>query len=218
MVGAGRRRRVAGAAVRRRARAPRSPTCAPRPAARPRSSRWPARASPRSTVRRTRLVRLRREFHAARLDRRDRRRRRAGMATSRAVRRRAARRALLVDRHHPPPSRRAVAQGRGRHSELASRCSSGCSTAPSTLTQAGRHAGLLRLLARAGGRRASRSRRCWRASRASRASRSRPAELFGRAEFVTPDGDLRTLPLHLPDPEPRWGGLDGFFAARLMRI
>ena len=42
-------------------------------------------------------------------------------------------------------------------------------------------------------------------------------ELFGRAEFVTADGDLRTLPLHLPDPDPRWGGLDGFYAARLIR-
>ena len=44
-----------------------------------------------------------------------------------------------------------------------------------------------------------------------------PAELCGRAEFVTPAGDLRTLPLHLPDPDPRWGGMDGFYAARLVR-
>jgi 16S rRNA (cytosine967-C5)-methyltransferase len=42
-------------------------------------------------------------------------------------------------------------------------------------------------------------------------------DVFGRGEFVTPDGDLRTLPLHLPDPDPRWGGLDGFYAARLTR-
>ena len=42
-------------------------------------------------------------------------------------------------------------------------------------------------------------------------------ELFGHGEFVTADGDLRTLPLHLPDPDPRWGGLDGFYAARLTR-
>ena len=45
-----------------------------------------------------------------------------------------------------------------------------------------------------------------------------PSEVFGQAEFVTPDGDLRTLPQYLPDPEPQWGGLDGFFAARLTRI
>jgi 16S rRNA (cytosine967-C5)-methyltransferase len=38
----------------------------------------------------------------------------------------------------------------------------------------------------------------------------------GHAEFVTTEGDLRTLPLHLPDPDPRWGGLDGFYAARLV--
>jgi 16S rRNA (cytosine967-C5)-methyltransferase len=42
-------------------------------------------------------------------------------------------------------------------------------------------------------------------------------EVFGHAEFVTSDGALRTLPLHLPDPDPRWGGLDGFYAARLTR-
>ncbi len=42
-------------------------------------------------------------------------------------------------------------------------------------------------------------------------------DLFGRAEFVTPNGDMRTLPLHFPDQDPRWGGLDGFYAARLKR-
>ena len=44
-----------------------------------------------------------------------------------------------------------------------------------------------------------------------------PQEAFGHPEFVTADGDLRTLPLHLPDPEPRWGGIDGFYAARLIK-
>ena len=33
------------------------------------------------------------------------------------------------------------------------------------------------------------------------------------SEFITPDGDMRTLPSHWPDI----GGLDGFYAARLMR-
>jgi len=42
-------------------------------------------------------------------------------------------------------------------------------------------------------------------------------DVFGRAEFVTADGDLRTLPLHLPDADPKWAGLDGFYAARLTR-
>jgi 16S rRNA (cytosine967-C5)-methyltransferase len=42
-------------------------------------------------------------------------------------------------------------------------------------------------------------------------------DVFGRTEFVTIDGDLRTLPQQLPDPDPRWGGLNGFYAARLIR-
>jgi 16S rRNA (cytosine967-C5)-methyltransferase len=42
-------------------------------------------------------------------------------------------------------------------------------------------------------------------------------EVCGCAEFVSAEGDLRTLPLHLSDPDPRWGGLDGFYAARLTR-
>ncbi len=45
-----------------------------------------------------------------------------------------------------------------------------------------------------------------------------PEEVFGRVEFINSHGDLRTLPLHLPDPDPRWAGLDGFFAARLLRL
>jgi 16S rRNA (cytosine967-C5)-methyltransferase len=44
-----------------------------------------------------------------------------------------------------------------------------------------------------------------------------PAEVADHAEFLTAAGDLRTLPIHLPDPDPRWGGLDGFYAARLTR-
>jgi len=37
------------------------------------------------------------------------------------------------------------------------------------------------------------------------------------AEFVNSDGDLRTLPTHLPSDDPRLAGMDGFFAARLRR-
>ena len=43
-------------------------------------------------------------------------------------------------------------------------------------------------------------------------------EIAGSAEFLSPHGDLRTLPSHWPDPDPRMSGLDGFFAARLERI
>ena len=42
-------------------------------------------------------------------------------------------------------------------------------------------------------------------------------EVGGLAELLTPAGDLRTLPCHLPDPDPRMAGLDGFYAARLER-
>src|SRR5690606_5788846 len=40
-------------------------------------------------------------------------------------------------------------------------------------------------------------------------------EAGGCAEFISPEGDLRTLPQYLPDAAPEWGGLDGFYAARL---
>jgi len=40
-------------------------------------------------------------------------------------------------------------------------------------------------------------------------------EIPGADAFLTPEGDLCTLPLHWPSDEPRMGGLDGFFAARL---
>src|SRR5262249_53967644 len=43
-------------------------------------------------------------------------------------------------------------------------------------------------------------------------------EVHGCSEWLTADGDLRTLPCHLPDPDSRMGGLDGFYAARLQRI
>jgi hypothetical protein len=43
-------------------------------------------------------------------------------------------------------------------------------------------------------------------------------EVFGHDEWITSDGDLRTLPCHLPDPEPKMTGLDGFYAARLVRL
>jgi 16S rRNA (cytosine967-C5)-methyltransferase len=45
------------------------------------------------------------------------------------------------------------------------------------------------------------------------------AEVGGLAELLTPAGDLRSLPCHLPDAaDPRLSGLDGFYAARLDRL
>jgi 16S rRNA (cytosine967-C5)-methyltransferase len=43
------------------------------------------------------------------------------------------------------------------------------------------------------------------------------SEVSGHAEFVTKDGDLRTLPCHLPDTDSRLAGIDGFYAARLVK-
>ena len=41
-----------------------------------------------------------------------------------------------------------------------------------------------------------------------------PDEVFGHSEWISPEGDLRTLPCHLPQQ----GGMDGFYAARLKRL
>jgi 16S rRNA (cytosine967-C5)-methyltransferase len=43
------------------------------------------------------------------------------------------------------------------------------------------------------------------------------SEVAGLAEVLTPEGDLRTLPCHLPHADPRLSGLDGFYAARLVK-
>jgi 16S rRNA (cytosine967-C5)-methyltransferase len=43
------------------------------------------------------------------------------------------------------------------------------------------------------------------------------AEMFGCAEFISKDGDLRTLPCHFPDTDSRFAGIDGFYAARLLK-
>lgn len=42
-------------------------------------------------------------------------------------------------------------------------------------------------------------------------------EVAGLSELITSNGDLRTLPCFLPHADPKLGGLDGFYAARLIR-
>jgi 16S rRNA (cytosine967-C5)-methyltransferase len=42
-------------------------------------------------------------------------------------------------------------------------------------------------------------------------------EVAGLSQILTASGDLRTLPCHLPHEDPRLGGLDGFYAARLIK-
>jgi 16S rRNA (cytosine967-C5)-methyltransferase len=44
------------------------------------------------------------------------------------------------------------------------------------------------------------------------------AEVGDRGELLTANGDLRTLPCHLPDATPQLSGMDGFYAARLERL
>ena len=44
-----------------------------------------------------------------------------------------------------------------------------------------------------------------------------PEEVSGLAEIINSQGDLRTLPSHLAHADPRLGGLDGFYAARLVK-
>jgi 16S rRNA (cytosine967-C5)-methyltransferase len=46
----------------------------------------------------------------------------------------------------------------------------------------------------------------------------RADEVGGQAEFITADGELRTLPCHWPSAEPRMAGLDGFYAARISTV
>ncbi len=42
-------------------------------------------------------------------------------------------------------------------------------------------------------------------------------ELFGEAAWIAPSGCLRTFPFELALGTPEWSGMDGFFAARLIR-
>jgi 16S rRNA (cytosine967-C5)-methyltransferase len=42
-------------------------------------------------------------------------------------------------------------------------------------------------------------------------------EVAGLSDIITPEGDLRTLPSHLPHADPRLAGLDGFYAVRLVK-
>jgi 16S rRNA (cytosine967-C5)-methyltransferase len=45
----------------------------------------------------------------------------------------------------------------------------------------------------------------------------KPEELAGQAEWIEPSGCLRTFPDELILDSPEWSGMDGFFAARLIR-
>jgi len=42
-------------------------------------------------------------------------------------------------------------------------------------------------------------------------------EAGGEPDWISREGDLRTLPFHLPRAKPELSGMDGFFASRLVR-
>jgi 16S rRNA (cytosine967-C5)-methyltransferase len=44
-----------------------------------------------------------------------------------------------------------------------------------------------------------------------------PAEFYGQAQWIEPSGCLRTFPYELKLDSAEWSGMDGFFAARLVR-
>ena len=46
----------------------------------------------------------------------------------------------------------------------------------------------------------------------------RPGEVAGADPFLTPQGMLRTTPAELDLGEPALSSMDGFFAARLLRV
>ena len=56
--------------------------------------------------------------------------------------------------------------------------------------------------------------------RANRELKRRPIlglEFGGHSDWISPEGDLRTLPFHLQREKPELSGMDGFYAARLVR-
>ena len=46
----------------------------------------------------------------------------------------------------------------------------------------------------------------------------RPGEIAGADPFIAPDGTIRTTPADLDLGRPGISGLDGFFAARMLRL
>ncbi len=134
----------------------------------------------------------------------------------RRFRRRSDRCALHLDRHHPAPSRCGLAAAGSRY-RSAGGVAEAIAQQGGRAAQAGRNTGLLHLLAGAGGRRAGDCRRFWPPNPPCGGRRSDAGEVAGLSEIITADGDLRTLPCHLPHADPRLGGLDGFYAARLVK-
>ena len=114
------------------------------------------------------------------------------------VRRRASRRAVHVDRHHPPAPGHPLPQARRGRRRACTR-SGEPPRSRGGAGEAGRHARLLHVLARARGRRGSDRGVSRNASPNLAADRCCSTRRRFRWRGAPPDGDLRTLPIHLAD-------------------
>ena len=195
VVGAGRRRGDAGAAARRRAAAKRSPICAPRRAARPRSLRWPARKSPRS------IARARGWRGCAKIWRGCNSMPRWSRPTPRRGRADRSTRCCSTRHAHRPAPSAGIPTFRGSSprpiSPSSPRCRPGCSTTPSTLLKPGGTLVYCTCSLEARGGRGPDRRPAWPQSASCGRNPIRPDEIAGHGELLTPDGELRTLPCHL---------------------
>ncbi len=85
------------------------------------------------------------------------------------------------------------------------------------MAEARRHSGLCQLLDAEGrGRRRGGAGAVAGNGVGASANRASPPGIDGA--WIAADGDLRTLPHHLPAEAPATGGMDGFFACRLRRV
>ena len=144
-----------------------------------------------------------------------RRRRVAGRKRQRRIRRYTGRRALHLDRHHPAPPRRGLAAAGSRYRRADGAAKRLLQKAVALLKPGGTLVYCTCSLEPEEGEQAVAA--LLAAETAVRRAPIDAGEVAGLAEIVTAEGDLRTLPCHLPHNDPRLGGLDGFYAARLVK-
>ena len=157
-----------------------------------------------------------RQPEAPRARRRGRRGRRGDLVAGADLRRGRARRALHGHRHDPPPSRHPAPEapgGRGPHGRS---CRGACSrTPPPWCAPAGCSS---TAPARSSPRRPSEQIAAFLAAHPDfQRSALEPAEIGAEPAWIDADGDLRTLPFHLPQEPADLSGIDGFYVARLRR-
>ena len=148
-----------------------------------------------------RLQRLRENLARLSADGRSRRGRRRDVAAGRAVRRGAARRAVHGDRHDPPSPRHPAAEAHRRRRQDWPSCSSRCSKTPFAWSGP---AGIVvfctcSLEPEEGAKQVN---RLLKANRPSSGGRSWRSRLGGEPDWITREGDLRTMPYHLLRAKP----------------